>query len=92
MWNEGETPLRQAALVAVELGGANGEQESRFDEEMARRSWVRCPTQQTCYRVDFEGVDSDADMVQATEYDVTASAEAAHIYDWEAMLLLDNAC
>ena len=45
----------------------------------------------TCYRVDLEGADSDDEMVQATEYDVTGSAEAAHIFEWEAMLLLDNA-
>ena len=82
--------MKHSALVIVRLHGADQEQATQFAEEMARRDWAPYPPVQSSFRVDFEGADSDDDLVDVTEADVTASAEAAYIYDWEGTILLSS--
>lgn len=82
--------MRHAALVVVRLHSAEPGQESHFDGEMTRRHWVPYPNLPASYLIDFEGADSDDELIEATEADIAAAAEAAFIYDWDATLVLNE--
>ena len=83
-----QKPDRKATIVFVELQDARENQQSHFDLEMANRRWVPYPSMRGTFRIDFEGADSDDQIIDATEADVRASAKAAYISGWEATVVV----
>ena len=76
--------------VIVNLNDAISSRQFEFGQEMARRDWARLDSSinSPTFETEFDGITEDNEMLAATEQDITQSAAAANIDDWDAVCVL----
>lgn len=74
-------------VLDIQLGDANEEQRLLFDEQMRRMEWNRC-TDSSLYVAEFDGADSDADLLAHVENELAVIAESCGICHWKSTAAL----
>ena len=81
--------MERQTLVKVDLGRASQTQAARFQAQMESRGWRRMPEYPSTFCTTVVGDSTDEEIVEATEEDATWSAELAHIYNWDAVCIIE---
>jgi hypothetical protein len=74
--------------LIVSLLGPDAGRRDEFNRAMARRGWWLRDKSTDSYRVAFEAVDSDEQVVQVCEQDVKQSAYVAGVSRYQATCLI----
>lgn len=76
--------------LIVSLLGPDATRRGEFNRAMARRGWSLGDETSDSYRVAFDEVDSDDQVVQVCERDVKQSAYVAGVSRYQATCLIAN--
>lgn len=77
--------MQTAIMLTFQLGDADEEQKLLFDEEMRRHEWLRSSTGCHRYHAEFQGAESDAELLEHLEEEVTRIAEFCGISGWTSV-------